>query len=154
MSKKGKNFLKQFRTADAFIIQFNPDYCRNRYIAIQTSKEALYAQTIQLRELALCYDQETIQLWLCSWLYQLSVQMDFEITESQAEETAQEIFRTLYMVNITELTIFFRKLKAGQYSIFYGKFNMQTILIGAREYRQERGREIAKLSTKEQQKLL
>ena len=143
--------LKSFSSAQGFLSQFNYDFCRERYMAKRSLKSALVSNTIKVRELAACYDDETVQLWMEAWLVNLSQHMDFQISESQSKETAYGLVEVLYMLNLAEITLFFRKLHNGQYGRFYGKFDMQTILIAAREYREERGKILSRMSTKEQQ---
>jgi len=112
------------------------------------------SEFIKIRELAACFDDETIQLWLEAWLVNLSQHMDFEINESQAKETAIALVEDLYMLNLAEITLLFRKIRKGYYGRFYGKFDMQTILTAARQYRIERGKILAGLSTEIQDKLI
>ena len=105
----------------------------------------MLSDVIKISEIAQAYDEETVQLWLVAWLVNLSGVMDFSITEAQANETALFILEELYMLNVAELTLFFKRLKKGHYGIFYNKFNIQTILRAGKEYRMERGRELSKL---------
>lgn len=145
--------VKSFDTPEKFISQFNYEFCKDRYLPFRTQKAALFNNTIKIRELADCYDDETVQLWIEAWLYSLAMHMDFELSDSQAKETAQNLLEEIFMLNLTEITLFFRKLRNGYYGVFYNKFNMQTIMIAAREYRDERGKVVSSLPTQTQQKL-
>ena len=135
-------------------MQFNPDFCFDRYKEMKTVESALMANLVTLREIGQAYNESTPALLIKTWLILLSEFMGFEVTPSQANETARYIYEEAFMFNIAELTLFFKQLKKGVYGEFYGKFNGQKILIAAREYRQRRGEIFCRLSESEQKRLM
>lgn len=120
----------------------------------RTVKDALLSGKLKLRQIAEVYDDESVSLFLETWLVQLARDMGFQISEAQARETAILLLEEIYMLNLSELTLLFKKIRKGDYGTFYGSFNMQTIVIAAKRYRQERGKEVLKLPTELQQKIL
>lgn len=145
--------LAKFNDAAQFSIEMNIDNCLIRYAEYNTEVIALKSGMIKIRELAELYTEESIIDWIGTWLLSVSAQMDFDITEQQVTTTAIFLLEEIYMLNLSEFSLFFKKLRQGKYGIFYGKFNMQTIVLAAMQYRKKRGAEISKMSTDEQQKL-
>jgi len=154
LNKRSEAVLNRFETAKDFAVQFNMDYCANKYIAIKTNYEGLMSNTVKLRELSDCYGDKNISNWIASWLVVLSSKMDFQISPEQAGTTSVLILEELYMINISEFSLFFKRLLKGDYGIFYGKFNIQTILMACKEFRMQRGFVLSKLSEEDQLKLL
>jgi hypothetical protein len=154
LSKRSQSVLSRFKTAKDFAVEFNLDYCSSRYIAIKTNIDGIKSNTVKLRELSECYGDENIVNWIASWLVVLASKMDFSISPEQVGTTSILILEELYMINISEFSLFFKKLLKGHYGIFYGKFNMQTILIACKKYRSERGLIISKMTESEQKKIL
>ena len=154
LSNKSKLVLKSFPEVERFAQEFNLDSCDERYISIKTNLDGLESKTINIRELSDCYGDENISNWIAAWLISVSAYMNFEISTQQARITSLLILEELYMINIAELTLFFKQLRKGRYGIFYGKFNGQTILVASKEFRMERGRVLAKLPSEQQRCLI
>lgn len=110
------------------------------------------SDTMKLWELAQVYGQKTVCLWIEAWLVNLSEYMDFEVSEHQTTSTSIMILEELYMLKIPEFTLFFKKLRKGNYGQFYGKFNGQIIMLAALEFRKQRGTILSKEPTEEQDK--
>ena len=111
-------------------------------LIIKTNIQGYQKKVVKLRELVECYGEKNICNWIAAWLVSLSSKMDFSIAPDQASLTSKLILEELYMINISEFSLFFKKLLKGQYGIFYGKFNMQTIILACKEFRKERLRGI------------
>lgn len=153
LTKRGKAILSRFETPKLFLTQFNPDYCLNRYLGFKTPHEAILSNTIKLNELSQTYGEQTIVRWIRLWIVNLSKFMDFSVDDMQCKRTAILILEGGYMLNMAELTLFFKRIMNGHYGEFYGKFNPQQVLRPLREYRTERGRVILKMSDDEQKKI-
>jgi len=139
LSKRSKAVLSRFKTAKDFAVEFNLDKCISLYINSKTNLDGIKANTVKLRELSDCYGDSNVSNWIAAWLVSISSKMDFQISSEQAVTTSVLILEELYMINISEFTLFFKRLLKGDYGIFYGKFNMQTI-IGACNDRNNRHR--------------
>lgn len=142
--------LSAFPAPIKFLEQFNLDFCAEKYSEYKTLEEALCSEKIKIRLLAKIYGDETVVTWMQSWLINISKYMDFTISDDQARKTAMFLAEELYMLNLAEITLFFKKLLKGVYGEFFGKFNGQIIMSGAMRYRQERGRIVSNMSTEQQ----
>ena len=134
-----------------FVVQFNLDYCLKRYSEIKTAESALLSNKIKVRELAKVYTEDAVLVWIESWIANLAAFKDISIEESQVKKTAMFILEEVYMLNLAELTLLFKRIMKG--SIFYNKFDGTTIIHAARDYRQERGRILSKMSTEQYKEL-
>ncbi len=154
LGKRASDMLRAIPTAEQFAIQFNLDSCSERYMEYKEIQTALKSLKIKLRELSQVYGERAIVAWIQTWLISLSMYMNFEITEQQAISTATTILEECYMLNIVEFNLLFRKMKKGNYGIFYGKFNGQTIIKACIQFRKERGLILSKMSEEEQKKIM
>jgi hypothetical protein len=145
LSSAGEAMIKAYPDGKKFIVQFNMDYCIDRYSYYKSALDALKSGKIQLLELSKCYGESLIIYWLQAWLITLAGYMNFEINESQSKKTAMFILEECYMLNLAEISLLFKKLMKGYYGQFFNKFNGQIIIRACREYRQERGKQLAKL---------
>jgi hypothetical protein len=146
--------LAIYPNVEVFAIENNLYGCIKKYSCYKTSLDALLSGKAKLSELAAVYSERSLVGWIKVWLISLSQLMDFEISIEQAELTAIALLEDNYMFNIVEFTLFFSRIRKGHYGIFYGKFNMQTILIAAKDYRKERGKEYVRLPTAVQKRLI
>ena len=154
LSKRSEAVLSHFKEAKDFAVQFNLDKCLSKYMGIKSNTDGLNANTIKLRELADCYGDENVSNWIAAWLVSLSSKMDFQISPEQAITTSMFILEELYMINIAEFSLFFKRLLKGHYGVFYGKFNIQTILIACKEFRMQRGKILLGMDYEEQKKYI
>jgi len=150
LEAKRELVLNMYPTSELFAVEMNFDNCRKMYGEFSTSELALKSAKIKLRELSVIYSEREIIGWIQIWLIVLAKHMDFKIEPEQAEMTAIEILADMYMLNIAEFTLLFTRIKKGHYGIFYGKFNMQTILLACKQYRMERGTVLAGMNETEQ----
>jgi hypothetical protein len=142
LSNRYKSVLSAYPNAIEFANEFNLDSTINRYIDVKTNIDGYLKDTIKLRELSECYGDKNISNWIAAWLVSLSSKMEFQITPDQAGLTSRLILEELYMINISEFSLFFKSLLKGKYGIFYGKFNIQTIILACKEFRKERTKAI------------
>jgi len=145
--------LALYPTVESFAIEMNLDSSLKKYIEYKSAESALKSRKIKIRELSAIYGESKISGWISLWLISLAKYMNFEISNEQSEITGIDILSDMYMLNIAEFTLLFSRIKKGHYGIFYGKFNMQTILIACKNYRSERGLIISKMSEAEQKML-
>jgi hypothetical protein len=104
--------------------------------------------------LSQAYSERAVVAWIQTWLISLSMYMNFDISEQQVVTTATLILEECYMFNIVEFNLLFRKMKKGEYGIFYGKFNGQTIIKGCIKFRKERGIILSKMTASDQNKIM
>lgn len=154
LTKREQQFLDKFKTGESFLVEFNFDACLSRYSKLKTEELALKSHKLKLREITRLYDQRVPTSLLELWLFNTSKFMAWEMTDQQVRETAVYLYEELYMLNLAELTLFFKKLKKGVYGTFYGKFDGMKICSFAREYRMARGQILSKLPEEEQKRLI
>jgi hypothetical protein len=152
LSKRSELVLSQFSEAKQFATEFNLDSSLSRYISVKSNIDGIKTNTIKIRELSDCYGDENITNWISAWLVSLSSKMDFQISTEQVTSTSLLILEELYMINISEFTLFFKRLLKGDYGIFYGKFNIQTIILACKQFRMQRGKVFLNMSSEEQKK--
>lgn len=140
-------------TGIEFANQFNLDYCIERYVKYKTIEDALKSNKIKLNELSEAYGEQIILGWIQAWLINLSKYMDFSVSEQQVKNTSLFILEDCYALNVVEITLIFRRIIKGYYGNFYGKFNGQIIINACKEYRKQRGIELSKLDSSEQDKI-
>ena len=145
--------LSFYPTVESFAIDMNLENCFKKYSHIKTVEDGLVSRKIKVRELAAIYGEDKIASWISLWLISLSKYMDFQISNEQADITSIDILSEMYMLNIAELTLLFTRIRKGHYGIFYGKFNMQTIMLACKGFRVERGGILSKMKEEEQNKL-
>ena len=148
-SKRNTDLLSVCSNGGDFIKKFNFDFCSDRYRSVETLRDAIGFKSLTLRDVSETYNQFTPELLLQAWLANLSVFMDFEITDQQAVETSKYMYRELKQLTLPLLTLFFQYLKMGKYGPFYGKFNGQKILIACAEFRKEISRENMKIANEQ-----
>lgn len=151
LSNRSKAVLSRFETPKSFAVQYNADNCIIEYSAIKTNLQGIKSNTVKLRELVDCFGEQNIWAWISSWLVNLSGFMDFKISPVQAKTTAILILEEMGNINISEFTLFFKKLRKGDYGLFFGKFNGQIILQGCKKFRTARGIVLNKMKFDEQE---
>jgi hypothetical protein len=149
VSMKSEIMMKHYPTKIDFASNFNLDNCLEKYSDLKTIEQALKSGKIKLIELTSCYEEKTILFWIQAWLVSLSVYMNFSINESQAKNTAIFILEDCYMLNLAEFTLLFKKIIRGNYGVFYSKFNGQIIISACKQYIQQRGMILSKMSEEE-----
>ena len=154
LSKRSEAVLSRFEDAKSFAVQFNLDECVRKYLSVKTNSDGIKANTIKLRELSECYGDDNIANWIAAWLVSLASKMDFQVSIEQARTTSYLILEELYMINISEFTLLFKRLIKGDYGIFYGKFNMQTIIRACKQFRMQRGEVFLNMNSEEQGKYI
>jgi hypothetical protein len=136
---------RYYPTGNRFVVDMNMDSCMEKYCIYKTIKEAHLSRKAKLIDLSHAYGEELVMAWIEAWLVNLAAYMNFDISNQQSSETAMFILEELFMLNIPEFTLLFKRIKKGRYGEFYGRFNGQIILRACKEFRIERGNIISKL---------
>lgn len=146
--------LRKIKEPEQLLQTLNPDFCTKRYSEQNTELKALRAGVIKLSEINQAYTPGTSEDLIQAWLLSLSMYVRIEVDKKLIQEISIELYKEIYMLNMAELTLFFSKLRRGIYGPLYGRFDGMMICIAAREYRQTRGTELAKLTSEEQSQIL
>lgn len=153
LSKRSSELLKICQTGGEFLKEFNFDNCLKRYSDFKTEELALKSNKLKLREIAAIYNEQTPVSLIELWLFNMSKFMGWEVADQQIRETAIYIYEDNSFLNLTEITLFFKKLKKGIYGTFYGKFDGLKICSAVREYRLQRGQIYSRMPESEQNQL-
>ena len=137
-----------------FIVKFNPDFCSERYNQFKTEELALRSGMIKLHELKFIYLDDTATDLIQAWLANASLYVCLTINKQLIKEISIELYKEIHMLNLSEVTLFFSKLKRGHYGVLYGRFDGMMICSAAREYRQQRGLILSRLPEDEQKQLM
>lgn len=152
--KKVETLLQVCKTPIDFIAQFNPDFCSERYDYLNNETLALQSKMIKLSELQYAYLPDTAIDLIRAWLTNVSIYCRLETDTQVVKEIARELYKEIFMLNLAEFTLFFSRLKRGYYGVLYGRFDGMMIASAAREYRQQRGVILSKLSEEEQNQIV
>lgn len=145
--------LSKIKEPQQLLQTLNHDFCANRYLEHNTELKALRAGVVKLSEINQAYTPGTAEDLISAWLLSLSMYLRIEVDKKLIQEITRELYKEIFMLNMAELTLFFSKLRRGIYGPLYGRFDGMMICIAAREYRQTRGIELAKLPSEEQKQI-
>lgn len=115
------------------LTHYNPDYiiknCRGLTKA-EITNLCLFSPSPTLSDLNAIYGKNVPIAWLMAQLFSLS---EFcgakdKMSEDKAEQTAFIIASSHFYLKVTELLLFFHKMKAGDYGQFYGVIDPQVII--------------------------
>jgi len=137
----------------SFIVKFNPDFCAERYSHINKADTALKSGMIKLSDLQFAYKEETGIDLLRAWLMNLSIYLGIDSDGQVIKDVARQLYSEIFMFNMSELTLFFARLKKGYYGSMYGRFDGMVICTAAREYRSKRGELLSYMTREEQDKI-
>lgn len=116
--------------------------CIERYSGKLTVESALKSDLIKLSELKTIYKENTPFYFIESWLLQLNIFVNTEnkLSGEQIKELARYVYDEVYMLNIAEFTLLFKRIKNGHYGVFYNRIDATQIVAWCRLYRAERTR--------------
>ena len=147
-SQKVTSLRATFRNAEDFIERYNPDrqsyYLSRQYEAYTGSAPSFYI-------LDQAFGKNTSKSWVLAQLFNLS---EFcgckdKLDTSQLKQTADIIVSGYYKnLKVSELSLFFAKVKQGIYGRFYGSVDPMQITSSLYEFVKNRGNEIVKYEEK------
>lgn len=155
LQKAGKHDLvrSKFPDSDSFTNEMNHRACLERYKGYDTVEKATKSSLIKISELKEIYSERTPELFIRSWLLQLNlfVNVENKLSEHQIIELASYMYDEIYMLNLAELTLLFKRIKNGHYAPFYNRIDATQILIICREFRRERAKYFIEIQDKEKE---
>lgn len=114
---------------------------------------ALKSGMLKLADLQFAYNKESSIDLIRAWLMNLSIYLGLDSDENVIKDIARQLYSEIFMLNMAEFTLFFSRLKKGYYGSMYGRFDGLMICNSAREYRQQRGMILSRLTEEEQTKI-
>lgn len=155
LSQANRNLiLSKYPEFTKFALTYNPDACLVRYDIYQTEKAALLSETLRLNQLTSVYSKDAAVGWIGTWIVKICEQLKLELEDYQVKIDALLLYSEIYMFNLAEVSLFFKKFMLGHYGHFYGKFNIQILSTAARQYRSTRGKILSNMTTKQQNNII
>lgn len=116
--------------------------CLDRYESKLNVFEAMKADLIKLFDLKSIYSEKTPVHFIESWLLQLNIfiNTDNKLSGEQIKELAKYMYDEIFMLNMAELTLLFKRIKSGFYGAFYNRIDGTQLVQWCREYRKERSK--------------
>jgi len=140
--------MVRFSTAIDFCKQYNPSW----QLSVSSSEsECIEGEYPTLKQLELYYNDSAPIMWLVPHLFDLSEYCGCKekLSEHQLEECATIIAQDYFYLKVSELALFFRRMKAGKYGQFYGSVDPQKIAIYLRSFIRERAEYIQRKESDE-----
>lgn len=127
----------KYGSARDFMLTFTPAL---QHLAAQYPERAYTGTAPSLAQIAACYGRETVTALLCSYLENLN---DFsgvreKIEIDQQKELAAILFTDGHFLKISEVLLFFYRLKSACYGSFYGVVDAMRIMEAFRLFLEER----------------
>lgn len=116
--------------------------CLTRYSNKLTISDAYKSDLIKLSDLRDIYSLMTPFYFIESWLLQLNIFINTEnkLSGEQIKELANYMYDEIYMLNMAELTLLFKRIKNGHYGVYYNRIDATQIVSWCRQYRLERSK--------------
>lgn len=134
--------LSRFGTPTEFIVFMTHENCLSRYEGKLSIQDALKSDLIKLFDLKSIYNENTPVHFIESWLLQLNIFVNTEnkLSGSQIKELSRYMYDEIFMFNLAELTLLFKRIKSGFYGVFYNRIDGTQLVQWCREYRKERSK--------------
>lgn len=132
---------QRYGTAADFLVTFNKD--RQKQAAAYPAR-AFMGAAPSLAVMRSVYNSEVVTTWIMAQLDDIN---DFagtavKMSLDQMEQVAGIIEVEYYYFKVTELLLFFHRLKTGRYGYFYGAVDPLKITASLKSFAEDRGREI------------
>lgn len=140
---------EKYGDSENFLKQFNPD---KQILASKNLERSYLGIAPTLTTVVNAYGYDVLEVWIMAQLENLN---DFcganvKIEIPQMSNLVKIIFSEYYYLKISELLLFFYRLKAGEYGHFYGSIDPQKITVALLEFKRRRIAEIQYYELKKQ----
>lgn len=121
---------------DSLLIQYNP---KNQATICGNREKCIFGDYPTLSMINDDYGTKASEMWLVVQLYDLSefCGVKEKLSKEQLTELANLIAEDYSDMKISELMMFFRKIKKGEYGRFYGNVDPLVIMIALRHFNEE-----------------
>jgi hypothetical protein len=121
------------------LVTFSPNNCNKNSSKIRTVKEAINLPSKSLSDFFRQYGRDWVIGYVSAWVIDLNDDSNVKtkMTDSQMEFTATRIVDE-YRLKVTDLTLFFRRVKEGKYGEYYENLSREKILVWLSKYFDER----------------
>lgn len=131
------NILKEYGNQMSFLSKFPPDL---QCLVAEHEDRAFMGRAPSLGLLKKTYGKKTATMWLIPQIWDLCEYTNSKgkLDERQIEMLAEMISIEYGYMKVTELMLFFYRLKCGRYGKFYGVIDPMAIMIALDQFRLER----------------
>lgn len=121
----------------SFLRKFNPDM---QIVVAKNEEIAFLSNTPSLGLLKKTYGENTAAMWLMPQIWDLCEYTNSKgkLDERQARQLAEMIAIEYGYMKVTELLLFFYRLKCGRYGKFYGVVDPMMVMAALDTFRKER----------------
>lgn len=135
-----ENALRIFPNSGIFLIEMNPDKCREKYSKCITSIDCARSKSANLIELNDWYGLDCPKDWVSLQLATLNlfVNVSQHLTPEQIKETSYWIYDRFSMLNLADITLVISRIKLGEYGKLYNNLSGEFILDCFSYYAKER----------------
>lgn len=135
-----------------FLMLNNPDM---QYVCAKDPERCYFSNSPSLSELSVALGDSIATKWFVIQFDNLlsSFGRKDDIDEAVIEDVTRNFISNYYWINVSEILLFFSKLKAGVYGqLAYGKITMNDITSKFREFLSERESEMARYTRLQEQR--
>lgn len=120
-----------------FLGKFNPDM---QVVVAKNEEKAFLSNTPTLGLLKKTYGENMAAMWLIPQIWDLCEYTNSKgkLDERQARQLAEMIAIEYGYMKVSELLLFFYRMKCGRYGKFYGSVDPMAIMMALDEFRKER----------------
>lgn len=135
--KRTNKVLAVYGGRSSFLRKFNPDM---QIVVAKNEEKAFLSNTPSLGLLKRTYGKNVVAMWLMPQIWDLCEYTNSKgkLNESQALQLAEMIAIEYGYMKVTEILLFFYRLKCGRYGKFYGSIDPMAIMMALDEFRKER----------------
>ncbi len=149
VSKKNE-IMQRYGDAHSFALTFNPSVQIKCAMSIERS---LTGDAPTVRQLLYTYQMEHLQVWVMAHIEDLNeyVGVKNKMATAQMKELASMIIVKSEYLKVSEILLFFHKLKAGDFGGFFGTVDPQKVGEYLNAFKVWRSQVLDKLHTKQAQ---
>lgn len=135
-----ENALRVFPNSGVFLIEMNPDKCREKYSKCVTAIDCVSSKSASLIELKEWYGLDCPKDWVSLQLATLNlfVNVSQHLTSEQIKETSYWIYDRFSMLNLADITLVISRIKLGEYGKLYNNLSGEFILDCFSDYAKQR----------------
>lgn len=142
---------QRYGTATDFLRLFSPDL---QLVAARNPERAYFGTAPRLDTVAWGYSPEVATVWICIEVENVNnfAGVKEKMSLARQQELAHLILTEYPRLRVTELLLFFHRLKCGRYGRFYGTVDALFITTALVQFMEERRTETARYKTERQRK--
>lgn len=136
----------RYGSAEKFLNTFNPDM---QVMAARYTERAYFGTAPSLETVGAGYGEQTAIVWICIELENINLfaGVKDKMPVNRQQELSRLILAEYPYLKVTELLLFFHRLKCGRYGRFYGMVDALFIASALVQFMDERRTEVKRYET-------